>query len=90
MSWGKVDPDTLPDCVVCYADSTIALPLLTAYVLSRVKPRKQKRLYDRRDEILNKVRAQYLKTGTVTKITTSRKLAKRSSGVGTKTVDRDR
>ena len=90
VSWGKVDPDTLPDCVVCYTDSTIALPLLTAYVLSRVKPRKQKRLYDRRDEILNKVRAQYLKTGTVTKITTSRKLAKRASGVGTKTVDRDR
>src|SRR6187455_308747 len=90
VSWGKVDPDTLPDCVVCYTDSTIALPLLTAYVLSRVKPRQQKRLYDRRDEILNQVRAQYLKTGTVSKITTSRKLAKRSSGVGTKTVDRDR
>jgi deoxyhypusine synthase len=90
VSWGKVDPDTLPDCVVCYADSTIALPLLTAYMLSRVKPRKQKRLYDRRDEILDKVRSRYLKTGTVTKITTSRKLAKRSSGVGTKTVDRDR
>ena len=90
VSWGKVDPDTLPDCVVCYTDSTIALPLLTAYMLSRVKPRQQKRLYDRRDEILNQVRSQYLKTGTVTKITTSRKLAKRSSGVGTKTVDRDR
>jgi deoxyhypusine synthase len=90
VSWGKVDPDTLPDCVVCYTDSTIALPLLTAYVLSRVKPRKQKRLYDRRDEILDKVRAKYLKTGTVSKITTSRKLAKRSTGVGTKTMDRDR
>ena len=58
VSWGKVDPDTLPDCVVCYADSTIALPLLTAYCLSRVKPRKLKRLYDRRDEILDKVQAQ--------------------------------
>jgi deoxyhypusine synthase len=90
VSWGKVDPDTLPDCVVCYTDSTISLPLLTAYVLSRVKPRKLKRLYNRRDEILNKVRDTYLKTGTVSKITTSRKLAKRSSGVGTKTVDRDR
>lgn len=90
VSWGKVDPDTLPDCVVCYTDSTIALPLLTAYMLSRVKPRKQKRLFDRRDELLNKIRAQYLKTGTVTKVMTSRKLAKRSSGVGTKTIDRDR
>src|SRR5204863_3851497 len=90
VSWGKVDPDTLPDCVVCYTDSTIALPLLTAYVLYRVKPRRLKRLYDRRDEILNKVRDQYLKTGTVAKIQTSRKLVKRQSGVGTKTVDRDR
>jgi deoxyhypusine synthase len=81
VSWGKVDPDTLPDCVVAYVDSTISLPLLTAYVLSRVKPRKLKRLYDRRDELLENLRDQYLKVGTVTKIKTSRKIAKRSSGV---------
>lgn len=84
VSWGKVDPDTLPDCVVAYVDSTISLPLLTAYSLARVKPRKLKRLYDRRDEVLDKVKAKYLKTGTVEKITTSRKLAKRSSSVGVK------
>jgi deoxyhypusine synthase len=81
VSWGKVDPDTLPDCVVAYVDSTISLPLLTAYVLSRVKPRKLKRLYHRRDELLENLRNEYLKTGTVTKIKTSRKIAKRSSGV---------
>ena len=91
VSWGKVDPNTLPDCVVAYVDSTISLPLLTAYVLSRVKPRKLKRLYNRRDELLQNIRKQYLKTGTVTKITTSRKIAKRSSGVlVNKTLDRDR
>ncbi len=90
VSWGKVDPDSLPDCVVCYTDSTIALPLLTAYMLARVKPRPQKRLHDHRDAILDNVRSKYLKTGTVTKVLTSRKLAKRQSGVGTKTVDRDR
>ncbi len=84
VSWGKVDPSHLPDCVVCYADSTITLPLLTAYVLSRVKPRKLKRLHDARDAILEQVRAKYLKTGTVTKVLTSRKLAKRASGVGVK------
>lgn len=84
VSWGKVDPETLPDCVVCYVDSTISLPLLTAYVMSRVKPRKQKRLYDQRDSILAKVRAEYLKIGTVAKVKTSRKLAKRASSVGTK------
>ena len=82
MSWGKIDPDTLPDCVVCYTDSTLSLPLLTAYVLSRVKPRRLKRLYDRRDAILNEVRAKYLQTGTVTKVMTSRKIAKRASSVG--------
>ncbi|MBM3901255.1 MAG: deoxyhypusine synthase [Verrucomicrobia bacterium] len=84
VSWGKVDPDKLPDSVVCYTDSTIALPLLTAYVTARVKPRKLKRLYDRRDAILDTVRNKYLSTGTVTKVLTSRKVAKRSSSVGLK------
>src|SRR5258708_7504223 len=86
VSWGKVDPDTLPDCVVAYVDSTIALPLLTAYCLSRVKPRTLKRLYHRRDAIYEKVRSLYLKIGTVTKIKTSRKIAKRASSVGLKNV----
>ncbi len=82
VSWGKVDPATLPDCVVCYTDSTIAFPLLTAYCLSRVKPRKLKRLYTRREDLLNTVKAKYLETGTVTKVQTSRKIAKRASSVG--------
>ena len=69
VSWGKIDPQNLPDCVVCYADSTITLPLLTAYALDRVKPRKLKRLYDRRDGMLEAIRAQYLKHGSVDKIT---------------------
>jgi hypothetical protein len=48
-------------------------------------------LYDQRDELLNEIKRQYLKTGTVAKVTTSRKVAKRSSSVGLpKTVDRDR
>ncbi len=34
VSWGKIDPDRLPDAVVCYVDSTIALPLISAYALS--------------------------------------------------------
>ena len=84
VSRGKVDPDKLPDSVVCYTDSTIALPLLTAYMLSRVKPRRLKRLYDHRDTILETVRAKYLKTGTVTKVLTSRKISKRGSSIGLK------
>jgi deoxyhypusine synthase len=91
VSWGKVDPNNLPDCVVAYVDAAVALPLLTSYVLTRAKPRKLKRLYDRRDAMLDKLKAQYLKTGTISKIQTGRGLAKRSSGVGaTKTLERDR
>jgi deoxyhypusine synthase len=84
VSWGKVDPDKLPDSVVCYTDSTIALPLLTAYLMARVKPRSLKRLHDERDAILEAVRGRYLQTGTVTKVLTSRKVAKRASSVGLK------
>ncbi|MBX3734770.1 MAG: deoxyhypusine synthase [Verrucomicrobiae bacterium] len=84
VSWGKVDPDKLPDSVVCYADSTLVLPLISAFALSRHKPRRPKRLYDHRDAILDAVRTRYLKTGTVGKVTTSRKIAKRGSSVGLK------
>ncbi len=84
VSWGKVDPDSLPDCVVAYVDSTIALPLLTAYCLNRVKPRRLKRLHDRREKLYDRIRSLYLKIGTVTKVKTSRKVAKRSSSAGFK------
>lgn len=52
VSWGKIDPDRLPDAVVCYLDSTIALPIITSYALARHKPRRLKRLYDRREEMM--------------------------------------
>lgn len=52
VSWGKIDPDQLPDSVVCYLDTTVALPLLTAYALQRRSARPLKRLYDRRSEAL--------------------------------------
>jgi deoxyhypusine synthase len=51
MTWGKVDPEKLPDSVTCYTDTTIALPLLTAYALARREPRPLKRLYDRRESL---------------------------------------
>ena len=60
VSWGKVDPDRLTDSVVVYTDSTIAVPLLVAYAMSRVKPRPLKRLYDRRDELVEKLRKDFL------------------------------
>jgi deoxyhypusine synthase len=63
VSWGKIDPDRLPDAVVCYVDSTVALPLLTAYALARRKPRQLKRLYDRRDEMMDLLRRLYGESG---------------------------
>jgi len=52
VTWGKVDPEALPDTVVCYVDSTVALPLITAYAVANHNPRPHKRLYDRREELL--------------------------------------
>ena len=60
MTWGKVDPEQLPGTVVCYADSTIALPILTAYALASAPARPLKRLYDRRDQLLGQLRDAYL------------------------------
>ncbi len=55
VSWGKIDPDKLPDTVVVYSDSTIAMPLLTAYTLSNVKPRPLKRLYEQRQDLVQQL-----------------------------------
>ncbi|HEU5329243.1 MAG TPA: deoxyhypusine synthase [Thermomicrobiales bacterium] len=60
VSWGKIDPDQLADSIVCYVDSTVALPLLTAYALGARAPRPLKRLYDRRDQLLATLQAEYL------------------------------
>jgi len=62
VSWGKVDPDRLPDAVVCYLDSTVALPLITAYALTRHEPRKPKRLYEQREEFMKLLLAEYKKS----------------------------
>jgi deoxyhypusine synthase len=59
VSWGKVDPDKLPDAVVCYTDSTIALPLLASYALASRKPRPTRRLYEKRDGLMSRLRSEY-------------------------------
>ncbi len=60
VSWGKVDPEQLPNAVVVYTDTTIALPLITAYALAARKPRRLRRLYDRRETMLDRLRRDYL------------------------------
>jgi deoxyhypusine synthase len=62
MTWGKVDPDKLPDSVTCYIDSTAALPLLTAYALTRCAKRPLKRLMDRLPELNQRLEAGYATT----------------------------
>jgi len=62
VSWGKVDPDRLADAVVCYLDSTVALPLITAYALTRHEPRVPKRLYEKRDQFMALLQAEYKKS----------------------------
>jgi deoxyhypusine synthase len=60
VSWGKVDPEELPNTIVCYTDSTIALPIITAYVMKQVESRPLKRLYDRRHELVENLKQAYL------------------------------
>ena len=57
VSWGKIDPDRLPDAVVAYVDSTVALPILAAYALSKHEARPLKRLYKDRERLLDALRA---------------------------------
>jgi deoxyhypusine synthase len=61
VSWGKVDPKKLPDAVVCYLDATIALPLLTHYALAKRKKRALRRLYARREELVEQLIQRYWK-----------------------------
>jgi len=63
VSWGKIDPDRLPDAVVCYLDSTVALPLLTSYALATRPKRPLRRLYDRRRELMDLLRDEYDRVG---------------------------
>ena len=59
VSWGKIDPERLPDAVVCYTDTTIALPILTHYALARHAKRPVKRLYDKLPQLVKALTKEY-------------------------------
>ena len=59
VSWGKIKPEQLHSTVVIYGDSTIALPLLTAYVVSKAQPRTRRELFAKREELLNELKEAY-------------------------------
>src|SRR5687767_12268979 len=59
VSWGKIDPEQLPGTVVCYMDNSVALPLLTAYAQARHEPRTLRRLYRRREAMMQRLVDEY-------------------------------
>ncbi|MDE3053155.1 MAG: deoxyhypusine synthase [Gemmatimonadota bacterium] len=61
VSWGKIDPDRLPDAVVCYLDSTVALPVLTSYAHAKHRKRPLKRLYGERAAMMKRLKAEFAK-----------------------------
>jgi len=58
-SWGKLQ-DAHSGTATVYADSTIAFPILAAYVLATQKPRKPKRLYKNLGQYYSKLQKDYL------------------------------
>src|SRR5438874_3079663 len=63
MTWGKVDPEQLPDTVTCYLDSTVALPLITVYALAKRSPRTPRRLMDRLPALTDGLVEEYKRRG---------------------------
>ena len=59
VSWGKVDPDRLPDAVVCYLDCTVAVPILTAYALAKRQPRRRRQLFAALPELMALLNNEY-------------------------------
>ncbi len=59
-SWGKIDPTKLEEAVTAYLDVTVAFPVMTAYAIQSTKPKRLKRLYDRADELHQKLIKSYL------------------------------
>jgi deoxyhypusine synthase len=61
VSWGKVDPNRLPDAVVCYLDATVALPLIAHYALVKHKKRPLRKLYAKRKDFVKHLVKRYWK-----------------------------
>jgi deoxyhypusine synthase len=59
-SWGKVQ-DSHEGLVTVYTDSTIAFPIIAAYVLATQKPRKPKRIYKNLNAYYTKLQTEFLK-----------------------------
>ena len=60
VSWAKRDPDTVNQSVVCYSDTTIVMPLLTAYLENCGIKREPKRLYKKFPSLTDKLREAFM------------------------------
>ncbi len=63
VSWGKVDPKALSKTIVSYGDCSLMLPFFVSYVLNRAKPRSGSSLYDKREQLVRKLKDDYRKMG---------------------------
>jgi deoxyhypusine synthase len=61
VSWAKIDPETVNQSVVCYSDTTIVMPLLTAYLQECGIQRKYKRLNQQIDGLMEKLKDAFMK-----------------------------
>jgi len=59
ITWGKMAVDATLTSSVAYLDSTVAMPLLTAYALTRGPERKKRELYQKRPEMMQFLRQEY-------------------------------
>jgi len=62
VSWSKVDPARLSDAVVCYCDSTIAMPILVSYLQAKARKRRLRRLYSQRSRLVRALKRQFKAT----------------------------
>jgi deoxyhypusine synthase len=63
VSWGKVDPSALSKTIVSYGDCSLILPFFVSYVLNKTRPRRGSRLFDKREEMVQRLKNDYKKGG---------------------------
>jgi deoxyhypusine synthase len=59
-SWGKIKTSHRGNVIV-YGDSSVYFPLLCSYVMSMCKPRKHKRIYEKKDGWVQEMKKIYIK-----------------------------
>jgi deoxyhypusine synthase len=60
VSWAKIDPDTVNQSIVCYSDTTIVMPLLTAYLQDCGIQREHKRLNKQIDGLMKNLKDAFM------------------------------